>query len=91
MSKILLYLLSFTLSANLLFAQSQLWSGKTDATGKYTVATAVNKDKGFILQAYILYKENWRPVKVFWNDKQIWLDMGAGFANLPVRVHYLLQ
>ncbi len=80
--------LALFLSGSSLFAESKIFTGKLDARGRAQLVYKVSQNGPFFLQAFVLYKKHWRSMKVFWNNRIIWIDMGPDFKGLKYRVHY---
>ncbi|MDH5719079.1 MAG: hypothetical protein OEZ13_00520 [Spirochaetia bacterium] len=82
----------FLLQINIVAAgENKIWKGKLDDKGKAKIEYKISAEKTVFLQAFIFYKDNWRPVSVFWNDKEIWIDLGPAFKELEYRVHLLID
>ena len=84
-------LFSFFLFSDFVFAKSQVVEGKLDAKGAYEKNMDFNANAPFIIQAFVFYREKWRPVTFFWKDTSIFIDLGPEFKELVLRVHILSE
>ena len=73
-------------SASGVLWEAKRWEGKTNEKGSVSIAFRIPSEKIFSLQGYIFYKKAWRPINVFWNEDQIWFDLGAPFKGIPYKV-----
>ena len=89
MLKLFLILIFFSISPGYALEKKH-WGGATDKMGSVSVVHTIPANKTFILQAFILLKENWRPVPVFWNKQKIWFDLGPEFRNLPYKINLVV-
>ena len=67
-------------------ADTQLWKGKLDAKGRFVIPYSIPKDKPLFIEAVILFDNHWRKVKVFYDDKQIWTDLGPTYKDIEYKV-----
>ena len=73
-------------SASGVLWEAKKWEGQTNEKGSVSIAFRIPSEKIFSLQGYIFYKKAWRPINVFWNEDQIWFDLGAPFKGIPYKV-----
>lgn len=90
MKQTILVLLVFFLATYIHPAKLRLFEGKLDDKGKMRIEYNMPVDTAFFIQAFISYKDSWRPLRVFWNNKEIWADMGSAFRDLPYRVNLMI-
>jgi len=67
--------------------QLKKWVGKLNDKGKLEINFKIPIKKIFFLQAFFFYKENWRPIKIFFNEKVIWTDLGKKYKDYKYIVH----
>lgn len=66
----------------------QKWQGNLDEKGGFVIEIPAGEGD-FIVQGFILLKENWREINIFYDEKRIWAQLGPSFKNLPYRVRML--
>ena len=86
MKKIILLLIYIFFLANHINPETKVWTANTDINGKISIDFSIPDNKAFILQAYIFFQDNWRPIKIFWNKTKIWTDIGENFKNIPYKI-----
>lgn len=70
------------------FSLTRQFTGKLDENGKASVNFVIEQSKVHFLQAFVLYQKSYRPVKVFYNESIIFIDLGPSFKGLPYRINY---
>ena len=66
------------------------WKGNTNKRGEILIDYNLSEEQNFILQGYILFEKNWRPISVFYNKKQIWADLGTSFKNIKYKINIMM-
>ncbi|MCB1146871.1 MAG: hypothetical protein KDK41_08965 [Leptospiraceae bacterium] len=74
------------LTAKNVFSVSRNFSGTLDASGKTEVRYTVSTDSTVFLQGWVLYRELWRPVPVFWSGNLIIIDLGPNYKDIPYKL-----
>ncbi len=65
----------------------RLFEGTLDEKGTLKIEVTLPEKEAFMVQGYILYRESWRPIRVFWTRAFLWADLGPDYRGLPYRVH----
>ncbi|MDH5716216.1 MAG: hypothetical protein OEZ22_01095 [Spirochaetia bacterium] len=84
-------LIYFFYTSNVFSQEIKNFSGKLDNKGQAKIEYKLSNDKVFFLQAFIFYKKNWRPVSVFFNDSQLWIDIGPSFKDADYKINLLIK